>query len=765
MPRGDQVHKERKNHLEEQHQNVQGQLQQEEENFGFEDIKTAIPLTQQDNEIMEKLDLSAYYLNEKDALPKLKALNNYMKTRIKKDWIQTSDEFAQISAKLYSQYEKTFLKTGTMSNWEKLEAEAEEALRGVQQRDETFKEIRKNANIMDVEQCINELLADRNNLTDSKAYTKVWNAADAYMKMIDPDPKERAKTTSSEYKEQMKALNNLLSELHGYASLRYKTYYHSPKGKRRMNRITKLIALTGSVLEVEPTLTVIRDTHEQRDKIGEDLDIHFSEDINKLYEINANALPGRWADILLPYERDDAGQVTAKTRANYEDNWETIQAFKSDDDGLRLAVIAKLYQRLTKFQTDANSYQKDAVNNIYKQITASKNALSLYAIFTSVVQMERNRYNKKGKAIPAELTYMEGVMLSAKYCNLMSGMQQFLMSYGFDANTGKVNTKITKKQSVQHQNSGRLLMDLAKAAPEPDIRMDMEEALQGRVNQLHQNQQHLETLRQDLQERDANHQPNVNSVYYLDDMARCIQKHRIKSNATQQDLETYLGDFFDEQKVRSIGGINPLKTDISRMRDLMLMYERGADGNITLETHQNFQTNLKLLRLFISPEATDRIAGIAYIYLNLKRTYYTEEKDWTKENMLNKYRGEYLSYPLQQRAYNTILDIIAGELDRTKDNALLNYMDKQTGSVNMCAMRQLGSSYFKLQGYNIDGKKIPKAKLEEEKVKEQKFFEGYKANADIQAQIEREENNGQFIMPNVDMEAQLRKLCQSKGLM
>ena len=98
MPRGEnQLQQERQNQRQEQHQNVQEQLQNPvqqmaPQNFGFEEER----LSEEDQEIMRKIGLAAHYLNHNDALPKMKAFNDYMKKRSNQDWVQKSDEFVKM---------------------------------------------------------------------------------------------------------------------------------------------------------------------------------------------------------------------------------------------------------------------------------------------------------------------------------------------------------------------------------------------------------------------------------------------------------------------------------------------------------------------------------------------------------------------------------------------------------------------------------------------------------------------------------------------
>ncbi len=724
---------------------------------------------QEDEVILRNLEKSADYLNKTENLPKMKAFNNYMKERINKAWVQKSDEFAKISAHLYRKYEKAYLEKGESSNWEKLEKEAEKALRGVQERDKASEEIRKNANIMEMEQSIDELLADRKERTDSPAYSGVWNAANDYKKLIKEEPEERAKTSNSEWKAQVVALKKLLSKLEWYASRRYRKHYGTIKGRKRMDRVTKLIALTGSVLEVEPAVTLMRDTMEKRDNIADDLKKNFSEDVNELSKVNKGALTGRWADILLPYERDKTGKVTKETQANYEDNWETIQAFKSNEDEIRLTMIAKIYQRLSKFDINEN------INDFYKKATgsedatgsenatASKNAVSLYATIISLLQMERNRYDSMKKELPPELIYMENVVTSPKYAFFMTGMKAYMKSYGFDGDSGAVlNTKSSKKDSVTFRQSAKQALDMAKKAEEPDIKEDMEVALQERVNQFRQKPQYRENLRQQLQEREEREtNRKAQRQNYIEDTARCVREHITKSKETQRDLIKNFAEYFVDDKLEEAGRINPLKTTSTRLRDLMLIYKRDEDGNITEETRKNFDTNKKLMQLVTSHDATDRIAAMAYIFLNLKKTCYTRDEDLTEENMLDKFRGEYQSDSLQQGAYNVMMDIINEEVIRTKGNALLDYMKKQNDSVNMSSMRQLVNGYFELNGYDVTGTKLP----ESEKAVKQQVYELKKKFFKDEVRNEKNENNGGFILPDVKKEDELRALCREKGLM
>ncbi len=769
MPRGaNQLQQERQNQVQEQHQNqnqnvqdqVQNPVQQVAPNFGFEEEN----LSAHDQEIMDKIALAGYYLEHYDALPKMKAFNDYMKKRINQDWVQKSDEFAKVSANLYRKYENAFLEKGTMSNWEKLEEEAEKALRQVQQRDETARQIRQNANVMDMEQTIDELLRDRKENTDSPAYSDVWKAANAYKKLIKQDREERAKEDIHEWKAQVAALKNLSSALQSYASLRYKKRYGSFKGRRRMDRVTKLIALTGSILEVEPAVTAIRESAEKRKAINVDLQVNFTEDLRALDQANGNQMPNRWADVLLPYERNSNGEVTEETRANYEDNWETIQAFKSQDDALRLTMVAKLYNRLNKLELNEESYKKENIDAFYKNGTASRGLFSLYMIFSTIIQMEEKRYTDRHMELPRELAYMKSVMVSEKYTFVRNATKSYLESYGFKEEGGMVDTTLHAEKSKEYQTTAKQVMDAAKGMPDPVIDEAMEQALKDRVERLHQQDGYQEALRQELQTRDANWQPNTESEAYAEQTAQLVRKCRLEDNAVQKDLARHLPQWFDGGELAK-RGLRPFLSPPPRLRDLMLKYKRGEDGEVTPETRQNYETNLRLLNLFFSENAEDRIAGIAYIYLRLKKTYWNSEEDITRGNALKKYHDLVTTDSMQFRAYNVILDALSSEKSRTQGNELLTYIDHQMDAANQLFMRNFGENHFCLSGYDLEGTPMKKEHEEEAILSNQIGADAMKDQIIATMQMEKAQNNGNITLPVAEIEDQLRELCRSKGLM
>lgn len=765
MPRGaNQLQQERQNQMQEQHQNVQEQVQNPAQqmappNFGFEEED----LNEQDKEIMDKLALAAHYLENYDALPQMKAFNDYMKKRINQDWVQKSDEFAKVSANLYRKYENAFLEKGTLSNWEKLEEEAGKALREVQQRDEASRQIRQKANLKDMERNIDELLGDRKEGSDSPAYTAVWEAADAYKKLVNQDPEERAKEDIHEWKAQVAALKNLSSALQSYASLRYKKRYGSFKGRRRMDRVTKLIALTGSILEVEPAVTAIRESAEERKALNLELQVNFTEDIRELEQANGHQLPNRWADVLLPYERNANGEVTEETRANYVDNWETIKAFKTQDDELRLTMVAKLYNRLNKLQLSEKSYEKDNIDAFYKNATASKGLFSLYMIFSSVIQMEEKRYTNRHMELPRELAYMKSVMASEKYTFIRNGTKSYLESYGFKEEGGVVDTTVDKRKNEQYQENARNMMEMAKNMPNPPIDEAMEQALRARVEQLQQQPGYQDALRQELQTRDANWQPNTESEAYAEQTAQLVRKCRLEDNDVQKDLARHLPQWFDGGELAK-RGLRPFLSTPTRLRDLMLKYKRGEDGEVTPETRQNYETNLRLLNLFFSEDAEDRIAGIAYIYLRLKKTYWNSEEDITRGNALKKYHDLVTTDSMQFRAYNVILDALSSEKSRTQGNELLTYIDQQTEAANQLFMRNFAENHFCLSGYGLEGKPMKKEHKEEAILSNQIGAEAMKAQVIATMQMEKAQNNGNITLPVAEKEDQLRQLCRDKGL-
>lgn len=111
------------------------------------------------------------------------------------------------------------------------------------------------------------------------------------------------------------------------------------------------------------------------------------------------------------------------------------------------------------------------------------------------------------------------------------------------------------------------------------------------------------------------------------------------------------------------------------------------------------------------------------------------------------------------------MDVINAEVTRTEGNALLDYMKIQIDSANMSTMRQLGSGYFGLRGYDSKtGKKVSEKDWESEKVVNQMIFDGNKTYYEDDAKKEMSKNNGQLIVPDADMEKKLRELCRQKGL-
>ncbi len=745
-----QVQQERQNRVEEQRENAPEQVQQERQMFDPDIIETG-QLNAQDQEIIWKIKFAAKNLETDHRLPNLKAFNDYMMKRINQDWVQKSDEYAKVSANLYRKYENAYLDDDLESNWEKLEREAEKALRKVQQRDEAARQLRKNAHIKAMEQTIDELLADRKERTDSPAYTAVWKAADKY--------KKTPNSSLAEWKEQVQALKDLLSALQSYASLRYRKRYGTFKGRRRMDRVTKLIAQTGSILEVEPSVTAIRESAEKRNAIDQDLKRNFSEKLKNLDRANGNQLSGRWADILLPYERNAYGEVTEETRAAYEDNWETIEAFQTQDDELRLTMIAKLYQRLNKLELSEKSYEKDNINAFYKNATKSKGLFSLYMTFSIVLQMEKKRY--KNREMPAELTYMSSIMDSEKYVYVRNGTKSYLEAYGFKEEGGVVDVSVDERKNSDYQSTAKIIMDNARTMKDPDIDPDMEQALRNRVDQFHQQQGYQDGLRRDLQDW---LQKVPESQNYVDDTARVIRENKIRISATQDDLLLHHSEYFDGGKIEEKGWEKFVNIP-TRLRDMMLIYKRGEDGKITPETRGNYEKNMKLLKLCFSKDATDRIAVIAYFYLNLKKTRYAREEDLTSANLIKKFREEHESYPLQITAYNVVQDAITAEKGKTKNNELLSYMDEQTGSANMSFMRQLGELSFCLKGYNIDGTEVKEEEKDAKMASNQFQFDAIKEVTIEKMQEERNKNNGQVILPVAEKEEKLRKLCRSKGLM
>lgn len=197
----------------------------------------------------------------------------------------------------------------------------------------------------------------------------------------------------------------------------------------------------------------------------------------------------------------------------------------------------------------------------------------------------------------------------------------------------------------------------------------------------------------------------------------------------------------------------------------MLKYKRGEDGEVTPETRHNYETNLKLLNLFFSENAEDRIAGIAYIYLRLKKTYWNSEEDITRGNALKKYHDLVTTDSMQFRAYNVILDALSSEKSRTQGNELLTYIDHQLDAANQLFMRNFGENHFCLSGYDLEGTPMKKEHKEEAILSNQIGADAMKDQIIATMQIEKAQNNGNITRPVAKIEDQLRELCHSKGLM
>ena len=123
------------------------------------------------------------------------ALNKYLETRKNKEWATTYDDYKKLAAILTHKANLQNMQT-KQSSWNKLEEEAKAALEQVMAMDDEQQKIRENTTFFTLDKEIDDLLLDKNKITDSSLYRGVLRAAQAYKEEKDMERRYETKGTT-----------------------------------------------------------------------------------------------------------------------------------------------------------------------------------------------------------------------------------------------------------------------------------------------------------------------------------------------------------------------------------------------------------------------------------------------------------------------------------------------------------------------------------------------------------------------------------------
>ncbi len=701
-----------------------------------------------EKELQEQKDFLA---TSKD-VENLRKLNTYMEDRSHQAWAQNYDEFSQLAGHLNQQFQTQYHYETKNSNWAELEQQAHDALAQVMARDAEQQKIKENTSFAGIEETIDAILKDRNIFTDSKMFRGI-------------------RETCEKYKAEKKSLKNrlaILAELQGkvrtYTEIRYKKDgYGSKKGSRRMGWMSNLLAMIGSVQESSlPELTGyaerLSQNEEKRGRVRADL-LKYHNDKVEALKNTGNTMPtDRYGDFLLYYERDKKGNVTEETRKNYEQNMKMLDTlgngeFTPENQELRIGAIVKLYQRLKRMSVEAKDLTPEgAAEKIKEWIEkrlGTEGFTTAYNSLDDLLKDERNRYEDRQLPVDPRITYMkeQSTSLLITYFGCMA--ESLLTERGLTTK-GELDSRANKKKIKALDNNLKDQMDaylgLAREEYEngnrvPEPNPELEATLKDTVAYYDDPEGYMQAL--------------------AEETAQSRRQYGKSLKFVSNDLKDKYGDYFSSAGLKKLGLPEYWlrATTPERIWSALDPYEKDENGNVTEATMANYKQNERIMELLYSPDAEDRIAVIAKMYLKLGKLY-QEGTPLTEKNILKAYKKMSTTDTIDT-ARNILDDMVESELKRDADNELVKYMNKFSKSMVDTKVQYTGEYILGAYGYRPEGnlENLPGFKEVQRGLAEE-FME------ELPEEIEKEkqENDGHILREDPVMEERLKDLCRRKGL-
>lgn len=701
-----------------------------------------------EKELQEQKD---FLMTSKD-VENLRKLNTYMEDRSHQAWAQNYDEFSQLAGHLNQQFQSQYHYETKNSNWAELEQQAHDALAQVMARDAEQQKIKENTSFAGIEETIDAILKDRNIFTDSKMFRGI-------------------RETCEKYKAEKKSLKNrlaILAELQGkvrtYTEIRYKKDgYGSKKGSRRMGWMSKLLAMIGSVQE--SSMPEVAEYAEQmtkndarRGSVQDDLFKYHRDKVDALKK-TGNTIPiERYGDFLLYYERDKKGNVTEETRQNYEQNMKMLDTlgngeFTPENQERRIGALVKIYHRLKKMSVEAKDLTPEGAMKKTKEwlekTLKTEGFTTVYNNFDDLLKDERNRYQKHNVPVDPRITYMKEQTsnnLKAYFVALTEGL---LTGFGLRTN-GELNTTLGNKKikflekNVKDQMeafAGMAREEYEKGTRIPDPDPELEASLKDTVAYYDDPEGYMQAL--------------------AEETAQSRRQYGKSLKFVSNDLKDKYGDYFSSAGLKKLGLPEYWlrATTPERIWSALDPYEKDENGNVTEATMANYKQNERIMELLYSPDAEDRIAVIAKMYLKLGKLY-QEGTPLTEKNILKAYKKMSTTDTIDT-ARNILDDMVESELKRDADNELVKYMNKFSKSKVDTNVQYAGEYILGAHGYRPEGnlEKLPGFKEVQRGLAEE-FME------ELPEEIEKEkkENDGHILREDPAMEERLKDLCRRKGL-
>ena len=746
----------------EQHLNLNEPLQQKK---GFLDDyveieKTGFSDQKEQQEQIEIPELKMYnqrseFLANPEQMQELNKLKNYMQTRSTENWAQNHDKYAGLYNKLNGKYYKKFKKLFDKqektqqqdliknADWRSIENQAKKTLAAVQKKDQEQKKIRSQTSIRAFEAEIDELLKDRG-FFPSPIYQKVLETAEKYR-------------NEKDLNKQWELLFSLQTRVREYASIRHKKIYGSIKGRRRMNRMTKLLAMMDKLLTDQ---TIIKNAYKHEERVGQivrDANSIFADDFKRIAEVNTerkfNIRSSRWQQLLLPYERDDKGNVTPETKENYEINVELIRALQTKDKERRLAAIGRIFLKQNHGEINENSFTEENLPKHLEQIRNGQSVITNHLILMDLVKRENEVYWNKNNNF---LTYMTGRENDETRTMLTSAADMYLKKVGYNEQiegirmsdpSEKFSKEKEEKRVQSFDNQVKSCLNLAQQLYENRKFTNKDEQLEQKLRDfINDENTKLEKSEENKKEYKENY--DYDSPEYLQKTANLMNEKNRQRNMVYDDLKKNHSNLIKNKTYWQL---------TERLPDMLRPYEKDRNGQPTEGTKAIYEQNEKMLTLLYSENPEERIAAIAFVYLRNKKITIekSNELDDGKLNILMRAQATTEGFPTQ---YNTICDFVKDEKKRQPENQFILYMDKQLSSIEFAYEIPAAEAHYRAMGYDEN------MQSEGQKQVQKTIKEGMLAGLEEGIQKEKKDNGGKLVKVNPTIERQLMDLCRKKGL-
>lgn len=652
-------------------------------------------------------------------------LLNYVKERNQKDWTQNFDECGKQSEKIFEKFKALYAKNAGIQNWqegnqelEELKGESKALTETMTQRDQAQAEIRDNANFKEFDKEIRTMV-EKSSSTDSKTYKMVIKVAKEYL-------------NTEGLMEQLDVLWRLQACMKEYAKLRYKTSYKTDKGKERMTRITKLLAMTEKFMECKEYFELKqrdldRATYMSSELKDSDLTQEYIESKN-IYATYTKVQfdQKRWPQIMLPYKRDkkNKNQVTPETRENYEIDKKFLRAYQSQDINRQIAAIARIYlkQPLPDFSKEDLTMENviKFMNARYVEDTIESNKMILSDFIT---ELER-RIGRKDHPL---LKYMGDRVSDPARSNMSSAFGLRMGNIGISTSTCQRDDDVAtgkEEEEMMYQAAQEMYSE------HRPIDEELEKQLREFVEKVDKEELEAEKMK--------------GSHEYVKETCRLQVKKAEVDKQARSLIKEHYANYLNEN---------------SDLGSLLIPFYIDKNGEVTNATSKaNKEYNDRFMKLIHSNDPEDRIAALASVYLRLKKFNWKDDEpslgdvaEFGRQMVATK------GFDSQYQAFNNCLQM---EAEKT-DHPMLHYMQGIYNrpltiySMNLVRLNNYVNGYDSIGDFmeDVDTEMVAKESYTAllEQVKEE-------------MELEKANHGGHVIQQDLMMEDELKRLCQDKGI-